>query len=126
MLKGLVGGGLVARKIARFENKLKMFYKPTGLGLRLFEVLDDVAIPKGRAPPEPRAGVAAVPAVGAGVEEDTSIGGEYVSQPKRLTLRNAVNVCRPWRTPRGIRNRAPIAAHCAYSLRRNNQVRRRG
>jgi len=61
VLKGLVDSGLLTREVARFENKLKMFYKPTGLGLRLFEVLNDVVMLKGRGPPEPRAGVAGHP-----------------------------------------------------------------
>lgn len=82
MLKGLVDSGLLARDVARFENKLKMFYKPTGLRLRLFEVLDDVAIPKGRGPPEPRAGVAAASTRGAGTGRDAeSALGNLIRRP---------------------------------------------
>lgn len=73
VLKALVDSGLVARKIAKFEDfadKRKVFYEPTDLGLRLFWVLSDVAIPEGRAPWGSRAGVGAGPAVGTGTERE--------------------------------------------------------
>jgi len=96
VLKGLVDSGLLTREVARFENKWKMFYKPTGLGLRLFEVLDDVAIPEARAPPEPRAGVAGTSISGASAGRDAGIRGKYARQPDTLTLRCAANVCGRW------------------------------
>jgi len=37
VLMGLVGGGLVARKIAGFEGILKVFCEPAGLGLGRFD-----------------------------------------------------------------------------------------
>ena len=73
VLRALVDSGLVARKIAKFEDfadKRKVFYEPTDLGLRLFWVLSDVAIPEGQAPRGSRAGVEAGPAAGTGTERE--------------------------------------------------------
>ncbi|MDK2889511.1 MAG: hypothetical protein PWR21_142 [Methanoculleus sp.] len=69
VLKGLVDGGLVARKIAKLEDladKRKVFYEPTDLGLRLFGVLNDVVIPGGQAPRGSRVEVEAGSAAGTG------------------------------------------------------------
>lgn len=88
VLKGLVDGGLVARKIAKFEDfadKRKVFYEPTDLGLRLFEVLNDVAIPPGRAPRGSRAGVEAGSAAGTGTRRDTGVRGSYAKEPEMTT-----------------------------------------
>lgn len=109
VLKDLVDSGLVAKKIAKFEDfadKRKVFYEPTGLGLRLFEVLDDVTIPKGRAPPEPQAGVAVTSTRGTDVGRDAGTRGRSARQPNPLTLRCAANVCGRWNLTREIRNRA--------------------
>lgn len=106
VLKGLVDSGLLTREVARFENKLKMFYKPTGLGLRLFEVLNDVVMLKGRGPPEPRAGVAGTSISSAGAGRDAGIRGRYVRQPDTLALRHAADMCGRWKFTREIRTRA--------------------
>jgi DNA-binding HxlR family transcriptional regulator len=108
VLKDLVDSGLVAKKIAKFEDfadKRKVFYEPTGLGLRLFEVLGDVAIPKGRAPPEPRAGVAGTSTSGTDVGRDAGIRGKCARQPDTPALRCAANVCGRWKPAREIWNR---------------------
>ncbi|MCK9343044.1 MAG: MarR family winged helix-turn-helix transcriptional regulator [Massilibacteroides sp.] len=129
VLKDLVDSGLVAKKIAKFEDfadKRKVFYEPTGLGLRLFEVLSDVAIPKGRGLSESRADVAVAPAVGAETRRDTETRGRCVGQPKITTSgsvaepgirwkrvgqpeitpwRNASKACRSREATREIRNR---------------------
>jgi len=105
VLKGLVDSGLLTREVARFENKWEVFYKPTGLGLRLFEVLDDVAIPKGRGPPEPRAGVAGTSISGAGAGRDAGIRGKCARQPDTPALRCAANTYRPWKGTREKRDR---------------------
>ncbi len=131
VLKGLVDGGLVARRIAKFEDfadKRKVFYEPTDLGLRLFEVLNDVAIPGGRAPPGSRVGVEATSAVGTGTRRDTETRGRYagqpeiptsgsvaepgirwkhVRQPRIIASRNVSKACRPREATRKIRNRTP-------------------
>ncbi len=131
ILKGLVDGGLVARKIAKFEDfadKRKVFYEPTDLGLRLFRVLNDVAIPEGRAPPVSRAGVEAGSAVDTETGRNTEIGGrgvgqpeittsgsvaepgiwwKRVGQPKMTTSRNTSKACRPREATREIRSRTP-------------------
>ena len=96
VLKGLVDSGLVARKIAGLEGILKVFREPAGLELRLFEVLDDVAMPEARAPPEPRAGVAGTSISGASAGRDAGIRGKCARQPDTLTLRCAANVCGRW------------------------------
>lgn len=101
VLKDLVDSGLVARKIAKFEDfadKRKIFYEPTCLGLRLFEVLSDVAIPRG-----PRAGV--TPASGADAGRDTGTGGRYARQSETPALRYGGDVGGRWRPAREIRNR---------------------
>lgn len=103
VLKDLVDSGLVARKIAKFEDfadKRKVFYEPTALGLRLFEVLDDVAIPRGRGP---RAGV--TPASGADAGRDTGTGGRHEGQSDTPALRYGGDVGGRWRPAREIRNR---------------------
>ena len=98
-LKGLVDGGLVARKIAKLEDfadKRKVFYEPTELGLRLFRVLNDVAIPGGRAPRGSRVGVEAGSAAGTGTKRDTGVRGNYVGQPG-ITSRSVAEPGIPWR-----------------------------
>ena len=105
VLKDLVDSGLVARKIAKFEDfadKRKVFYEPTALGLRLFEVLDDVAIPGGRAS---RAGVTVTSASGADAGRDTGTGDRYARQPETPALRSGGDGCGRWRPAREIRNR---------------------
>lgn len=87
-LKGLVDGGLVARKIAKLEDfadKRKVFYEPTTLGLRLFEVLSDVAIPGERAPRGSQAAVEAGSAASAGMRRDTGVRGSYAGEPEITT-----------------------------------------
>lgn len=82
VLKGLVGGGLVARKIAKLEDvvdKRKVSYEPTPLGLRLLRVLNDVAIPGGRGS---RAGVEVGSAAGTGTRRDTGVRGSYAREPE--------------------------------------------
>lgn len=129
VLKGLVDGGLVARKIAKLEDladKRKVFYEPTDLGLRLLGVLNDVVIPGGQAPRGSRVEVEAGSAAGTGTRGDTEIRGRYAGQPEittsgsvaepgirwrrigrpRITaLRNASVVSKPREATRGIRNR---------------------
>ncbi|WP_292410146.1 MULTISPECIES: MarR family winged helix-turn-helix transcriptional regulator [unclassified Methanoculleus] len=109
VLKGLVDGGLVARKIAKFEDfvdKRKVFYEPTDIGLRLFEVLNDVAIPEGRAPRELRVGGMAGSTIGIGARKYTGIRREYVGQPNELVLRGASKSYKPWKATRERRGRA--------------------
>ncbi|MDV2482798.1 winged helix-turn-helix transcriptional regulator [Methanoculleus sp. Wushi-C6] len=109
VLKDLVDSGLVARKIAKFEDftdKRKVFYEPTGLGLRLFEVLSDVAIPGGRTSREPRAGVTPASASGADAGRDTGTEDRYARRPDTPALRYAADVCRRWKPAREIRNRS--------------------
>ena len=106
VLKDLVDSGLVARKIAKFEDfadKRKVFYEPTDLGLRLFEVLDDVAIPGRR---EPRARVTPASAPGADAGRGTGTRDRYARQPDTPALRHVGDVCGRWRPAREIRNRA--------------------
>ena len=105
VLKDLVDSGLVARKIAKFEDfadKRKVFYEPTNLGLRLFEMLGDVAIP-GRGP---RAGVTPASASGADAGRDTGAGDRYARQPDMPALRCGGDMCRRWKPAREIRNRS--------------------
>jgi hypothetical protein len=105
VLKGLVDSGLLTREVARFEDILKVFCEPAGLGLRLFEVLDDVAIPKGRTSPEPRAGVAVTSTSGADVGRDAGIRGKCARQPDAPALRCAAKEYRPWKGTREKRDR---------------------
>ncbi|WP_292366831.1 MULTISPECIES: MarR family winged helix-turn-helix transcriptional regulator [unclassified Methanoculleus] len=100
VLKGLVDGGLVARKIAKLEDfadKRKVFYEPTALGLRLFEVLNGVVIPEQQALPEPRAGVGAAPAVGTGSGRDTETRGRCVGQSEITTSGSVAEPGIQWR-----------------------------
>lgn len=125
VLKALVDSGLVARKIAKFEDfadKRKVFYEPTDLGLRLFWVLSDVAIPEGQAPRGSRAGGEVGSAAGTGTDRDTEVGGSYAGQPEVTTpgsvaelgirwrragqLRNASAADKLRKTTRGVRSRA--------------------
>lgn len=129
VLKGLADGGLVTRKIAEFEDfadKRKVFYEPTALGLRLFRVLNDVAIPGGQAPEGSRVEVEAGSAAGTGTRRDTGVRGSYAREPEMATpgsvaepgirwrrvgrpritpWRDASKTCRPREATRGIRNR---------------------
>jgi len=109
VLKDLVDSGLVARKIAKFEDfadKRKIFYEPTCLGLRLFEVLSDVAIPGGRTSREPRAGVAAASTSDGDAGRDTGTRDRYARQSDTPALRCGGDGCGRWRPAREIRNRA--------------------
>jgi hypothetical protein len=105
VLKGLVDSRLVARKIAGLEGILKVFREPAGLGLRLFEVLDDVAMPEARAPPEPRAGVAGTSISGAGTGRGAGVRGKCARQPDTPVLRCAAKEYRPWKGTREKRDR---------------------
>lgn len=100
VLKGLVDGGLVARKIAKLEDfadKRKVFYEPTNLGLRLFRVLNDVAVPGGRAPGGSRAGVEVGSAAGTGTRRDTGVRGSYAREPEMTTPGSVAEPGIPWR-----------------------------
>ena len=100
VLKGLVDGGLVARKIAKLEDfadKRKVFYEPTELGLRLFRVLGDVAIPRGREPRGSRAAVEAGSAAGAGTKRDTGVRGSYARDLEMTTPGGVAEPGMPWR-----------------------------
>ncbi len=129
VLKDLVDSGLVAKKIAKFEDftdKRKVFYEPTCLGLRLFRVLDDVVIPEGRGLRGSPVGVGAAPAVGTETGRDTQttegcvgqleittsgsvaepgIRWKRVGQPRMIASKNASKACRPREATREIRNR---------------------
>ena len=129
VLKGLVDSGLVARKIAKFEefaDKRKVFYEPTNLGLRLFRVLNDVVIPARRELRGSPVGVGAAPAVGTetrrdmqtkegcvGQPEITPSGSvaepgmrwKRVGQPGMIASKNASKACRSREAMREIRNR---------------------
>ena len=109
VLKDLVDSGLVARKIAKFEDfadKRKVFYEPTGLGLRLFEMLGDVAVPGRRVSREPRAGVEAASTSDVDARKNTGTGDRYARQPDTPALRCGGDVCRRWKPARAIRNRS--------------------
>jgi len=100
VLKGLVDGGLVARKIAKLEDfadKRKVFYEPTALGLRLFRVLNDVAVPRGRAPRGSRAGVEVGSAAGTGTRRDTGVRGSYAREPEIPTSGSVAEPGIRWR-----------------------------
>ncbi|WP_214020643.1 hypothetical protein [Methanoculleus sp.] len=134
VLKGLVDGGLVARKIAQFEDfadKRKVFYEPTGLGLRLFGVLNDVVIPEGRAPRGSRIEVGAASAVGIGTRRDMETRGRCLGQPEVTTSGSVAEPGIPWKRvgrPRITASRsASVACRPREAMReiRNRTLRRR-
>ncbi|KDE54362.1 MarR family winged helix-turn-helix transcriptional regulator [Methanoculleus sp. MH98A] len=129
VLKGLVDGGLVARKIAKFEDfadKRKVFYEPTALGLRLFRVLNDVAIPGGRAPRGSRVAVDAGSAAGTGTGRDTEVRGSYPREPE-MTSRSVAEPGIRWRRvgrPRITTSRkASVAGRPREAVRRGRDRR---
>ncbi|WP_332449991.1 hypothetical protein [Methanoculleus sp.] len=119
-LKALVDSGLVTRKIARFEDfadKRKVFYEPTDLGMRLFRVLNDIAIPEGRAPRGSCAGGETESPVDAGAGRDTETGGRYAGQPEVTTSGSVAEPGIRWRRAERSGITAPRNASVASKLR---------